>query len=178
MGVLKVKVGGSWLDIGPSGADEVMVGATAPVDVTTELWYDTSAVPAFDPAKMPRGSILYGSYGVQHAIGATTVVCGPVMTWTANPTRMYRVAIHMSRVMVPNSDMQIALHDGAGTLYDYIYTGNPGVAGQIVITGFTQVTGKSGSFTLQLMGNAGGSGATCQLGTWPTHYSVDDVGGV
>ena len=41
MGVLRVNVGGQWIDI-PGGADEVFIGPSDP-GLTYELWFDTDA---------------------------------------------------------------------------------------------------------------------------------------
>ena len=58
MSVLKARVGGAWVAVPMAGGpDEVFVGPAAPTDSATELWYDTAAVPAVDPAKMPRGIV-------------------------------------------------------------------------------------------------------------------------
>lgn len=48
MTVLKARIGGTWVTI-PAGADEVYVGAAAPTDSATELWYDTSVNPTTFP---------------------------------------------------------------------------------------------------------------------------------
>jgi len=52
MGALKVKVGGSWIDIGGGSADEVWVGPDAPTSPDTELWYDTDALATSIPSPL------------------------------------------------------------------------------------------------------------------------------
>jgi len=48
MGVLRVNVGGTWVDVVGSGSDEVFIGADDPITTipSTELWYDTDATGA------------------------------------------------------------------------------------------------------------------------------------
>lgn len=57
MGILKVKVGTSWVDIGAGAAEEVFVGPDDPIVTlpTTELWYDTDDSTPVLQTGLPSG---------------------------------------------------------------------------------------------------------------------------
>jgi hypothetical protein len=55
MGVLKIKVGGQWIDVANSN-DEVWVGPDTPTDPNAELWYDTDAAVTYSGIP-PGGSV-------------------------------------------------------------------------------------------------------------------------
>jgi hypothetical protein len=55
MGVLRVNIGGEWIDIsGNGGTDEVRVGSAEP-PAGVELWYDTDDTPELAAGLLPAG---------------------------------------------------------------------------------------------------------------------------
>lgn len=117
MPVLRARVGGVWVDVG-GGVDEVSVGATAPTDSAVELWYDTSAVPVFDPAKMPRGYIGQASNSSNQSVvsaNAWVDITGCSVTFTADPTRRYKTTVKTSfQKLTAGGYMYSRITDAAG----------------------------------------------------------------
>src|SRR4029453_9280226 len=60
MGVLKARVGGSWVDIGVGSPDEGYVGDSAPTNAGVQLWYDTDAVPTVTAVPWIAPTLLNG----------------------------------------------------------------------------------------------------------------------
>lgn len=119
MGVLKAKVGGSWVDIGMSGADEVYVGATAPVDVTTELWYDTASNPtgvpwtAYTPTLTQPGAITKNVTNAVYMQIGKTVIAQVILYVTGAGTAGQGIKIGL-----PVAARNASAIQGTGSFYD------------------------------------------------------------
>lgn len=91
MGVLKVKVDGSWVDVS-SAADEVAVQPTDP-GAGFDLWYDTDATPVVpSPASVVGYAQGPTSNQTGFAAAVRTDITGLALTFTALANRRYRLS--------------------------------------------------------------------------------------
>lgn len=81
MGVLRVNVGGTWIDVGGgSGSEEVFVGPDDPTGTpSTELWYDTDAIGptgiAFGDNMIKNPGFLVQQRGTSMTVSGPNVDC-------------------------------------------------------------------------------------------------------
>jgi hypothetical protein len=151
MGVLRVNIGGEWVDIsGNGGTDEVSVGAIEPTEPGVELWYDTEDTPEL-AGLLPAGGTLgqalvkktaadydtewRSSYSVvaysqvtanQTGIAANTLtnITGLSVTFTALANHRYRVSMHTQAVPgAPSTCIGFALDSGVVVAQDGSYMG-------------------------------------------------------
>lgn len=179
MAVLYARVGGAWVTVG-GGSDEVFIGATAPTDSAVELWYDTAAVPAKDPAKMPRGLIGYaGQSAQQTGIGAAaTDLTGCSVTWTATTDRLYRISLILPRAVqnTTTAEQRLAIRNAANA--NLVINTKGVTAGQATDHNLWVIIGNlSGSQTVKAS-LLTGAGTVDTTAGFLAVILVEDIGGV
>jgi hypothetical protein len=183
MGVLKAKVGGTWQDIiGGPGQDEVYIGPDDP-GASYDLWYDTDAPASFDPVKMPRGYIGHsfptGTNQTITTTGAWIDITGATVTYTADPTRRYRISLRLTVTKSTGAgDLYIAIATGGGvqqasTVFSLVLNASAGPYLQVVESGVSGAQTRKGQ--LQALTN----GAIVSHGSpFQPLLLVEDIGGV
>jgi hypothetical protein len=101
--VLKARIGGTWVDVGGGGADEVWVGPNTPTDANNELWIDTDEADLTDP-NVARWNSAWGIVGVgtlpfnDGTIGTAGGVLTNQLVVTTVAGRRYRVSFLMRAI--------------------------------------------------------------------------------
>jgi hypothetical protein len=177
MAVLYARVGGAWVPVG-GGSDEVHIGPTEPTDSAVELWYDTDAVPAVDPAKMPRGWVGRTVRNTSvNGVGATETDI-LLVTFATTLGRRYRVGWDMQLYVNGASAVYVKITDASNvTLQNWNYTApsagwlNPGSGS------FIYDFGTASALTLKLRlacpSSTVNAAASPELQLW-----VEDIGGL
>lgn len=183
MGVLYARVSGAWVPIG-AGSDEVWIGPDAPVDPSTEVWYDTDASlpasPSSIPWNMPWG-LVARAVKVANEGGfptSATDISGLSLTFTANGGRWLKLSGYLMCFQSVASAPVCTITDGANVVLQQQNLA-PDTAPQAVNL-FTVIAPGAGSYTVKMRMNAGTGSTVTVLGsaTFPATLLVEDVGPV
>jgi hypothetical protein len=177
VGVLKARVGGSWVDIAAGAIDEVWVGPSAPTDPNVQMWFDTDA-PAVQDANVAWGYIGSDTTSGQVALSTTAADMGARVTWTANPSRRYRTTLVTGNVAKDATAAHVYMSittaaGGGGTL---IERGTYIAANNLTVIMFAYIESSlSGSITRNIQGRTSAGGGFSNSGLT---VLVEDIGPV
>jgi hypothetical protein len=183
--VLKARIGGTWVDVGGGGADEVWVGPDTPTDANNELWIDTDEADLTDP-NVARWNSAWGIVGAAYATASQNNITTLVdltdlrVTFTPVAGRRYRADFGGVIYATGSGIMDVHITDAAGGI---IGSANGGLAGGFVPwpTLITQpFTGIAGApYTVKARASMSSNALnTAPSGTNPMHLIVEDVGPV
>lgn len=164
-------------EIAALAVTDVKLAANA---VTTAKILDANVTPAKLAASLPRGVVAKAKVTANQTPITTIVdLTGLTVTWTADPSRLYKISFHIT---VSSS---VAADNGRVTITDSPGTTDFGLAGgylfttSIALDATTYESGLSGSITRKLrLARISGTGNLTMTAsaTSPAHILVEDIG--
>ena len=190
---------GLYVLVGGSGGFKFMQDTVPTATAVGQTWFNTATGQSFiwvndgtstqwvqfapgggGGSGKPRGVVAYSPNTTNFTTTSTTPVdCGMSVSWTADPTRTYRISVEfLCSSTVSNDDIGVNLTDGSGNRKQFLATPYLDPASSVTITGASIETGLSGVQTRKLMVyRAQGSGTVQVAGdpTYPRWIMVEDI---
>lgn len=155
--------------------DQYLAQPGQPASPNTELWFDTDD-PGMSFPNVPRGYIGHAiAPSVVSGIAATVTDLGAAVTWTADPTRQYKISVlsgRLDQISVSSNGVFAGIYDGANTYRQGSYIA-VAAGGYAYVNTFVIESGLSGSQTRKARANTQSGTLTAQAGTI---LLVEDIG--
>jgi len=150
VGVLKARVGGSWVDIAAGAIDEVWVGPDAPTDPNVQMWYDTDA-PAVQDPNVAWGVVARALQTATQTLTSTSEVAIPLaaLNYTLQNGRRYRIS-YVNRAIRNNAGQTSLNVKGNGVALNTFWWTGPGGWHSVVCEAYRDGDGVARAWTMTI----------------------------